>query len=248
MTGIPLLVPDSFRIIAHRGASAYAPENTIAAFSLAKQMGVREVELDVQLSRDGHLLVCHDRVLDRYGHPGRVLAEMTLEELQALDIGAWFSAEFQDERMLTLSELFDCFGPRFIYHVEIKETAPGIEEAVLDAVSTFGLLESVVVTSFDDSILGRIGALAPDLALGWLVREGGVSAANVRRAGALGCLQICPRVGDVDRAGTQAAQRELAEVRVYGVKGRSDAAWAIECGVDGMTIDWPDWLRHRPKA
>ena len=249
MTGIPLLVPGSFRIIAHRGASAYAPENTMAAFDLAERMGVREVELDVQLSKDGHLVVCHDRTLDRYGFPGRSVAESSLEELQALDMGSWFSPFlYGGERLITLRQLISRFGDRLIYHVEIKDSSTGIESAILDVVNRFGDRNRVVVTSFDDSMLERIRALASNLALGWLVREGGLSAANVRRARALGCLQICPRAGDVDQASTQAAQRELAEVRVYGVKKRGDAAWAIKCGVDGMTIDWPDWLKHRPKA
>ena len=85
MTDTPIRVPRGFRIIAHRGASGYAPENTMAAFRLAERMGAREIEFDLQLTKDGHMVVVHDTVLDRYGYPGLRVAEMTLRDLKQLD-------------------------------------------------------------------------------------------------------------------------------------------------------------------
>ena len=94
MTKLPVRVPVGFRIIAHRGASGYAPENTLAAFRLAERMGVTEIELDVQFSKDRQLVICHDPVLDRYGYPGLRVADSTLDELLTLDMGSWFSPYF----------------------------------------------------------------------------------------------------------------------------------------------------------
>ena len=88
---LPLRVPPNFRIIAHRGASAYAPENTLAAFLLAERMGATEIELDVQFSRDRQLAIVHDETFDRYGYPGLRSADLTLPELVSLDMGSWFS-------------------------------------------------------------------------------------------------------------------------------------------------------------
>lgn len=103
---LPITVKRPFRIISHRGASAYAPENTWAAFQLALKMGVIEIELDVQLSSDGEVVICHDLSLERYGHQGYVEA-MSWPELSKLDTGSWFSPFlFHGEKPLRLHDLF----------------------------------------------------------------------------------------------------------------------------------------------
>jgi glycerophosphoryl diester phosphodiesterase len=118
---LPIPVPANFRIIAHRGASAYAPENTHAAFVLTQRMGVSEVELDTQLTVDGKIALCHDSTLERYGHGARVVEQMSWGELAALDLGSWLSPFlFAGERMITLDDLFVTYGDVFTYHVEIK--------------------------------------------------------------------------------------------------------------------------------
>src|SRR4029077_18254279 len=86
----PFPSPQDFRIIAHRGASSYAPENTIAAFDLALQMGVSHLELDVHLTRDDHLVLIHDATVDRTTNATGPVASQTLAALQTLDAGAWF--------------------------------------------------------------------------------------------------------------------------------------------------------------
>src|SRR5690554_4570511 len=122
---LPIPVPPHFRIIAHRGASAYAPENTHAAFSLTKRMGVTEGELDTQLTLDGTIALCHDGTLERYGHGPRVVEQMEWAELAELDMGSWFSPFlFGGERMITLDDLFATYSTDFTYHVEIKGKAP----------------------------------------------------------------------------------------------------------------------------
>src|SRR5262245_46332535 len=97
--GVCPMPPQDFLVIAHRGASSYAPENTLAAFDLALQMGVRHIELDVHLSRDGHLVVIHDDTVDRTTNGSGPVVHYTLAELQALDAGSWFGAAFAGERI-----------------------------------------------------------------------------------------------------------------------------------------------------
>jgi glycerophosphoryl diester phosphodiesterase len=96
---IPIRVPEAFRVIAHRGSSAYAPENSLPAFRLAREMGVGEVELDVQLAIDSVVVLCHDLVLTRYGHGDVVVEEMASDELLALDMGSWFLPALQPSRL-----------------------------------------------------------------------------------------------------------------------------------------------------
>jgi len=241
---VPIRVNNRFRIIAHRGASAYAPENTMAAFLKAEKMAVREVELDVQFSKDRHLVICHDRVLDRYGHSGRILAEMTLHELQTLDMGTWFSPEFCNERMMTLSKLFSQFGSRFTYHVEIKEPASGIERAVLCAIEDAGLERSVIISSFHEQSLAIVKDLSPSTPVAWLVRTNGLTKENISLAVALGCQHICPRASEITAEHVAEAHQILSEVRAFGVKTRDDARRVVETHCDGLTIDNPDWLKH----
>jgi len=243
VSDLPIRVPRGFRIIAHRGASGYAPENTLAAFRLAESMGVREIEFDLQLTRDGEMVVVHDAVLDRYGYPGCRVAEMALADLKRLDMAAWFGDQkYRDERMMTAAELFEAFGRRFTYHAEIKAPSRVLARDLAGCLGRRGLADVAVVTSFDFDSLVAFREFAPDQPVGWLVREGGFTAENVGRAADAGFSQFCPRASDVTEANVTAAKERVREVRAHGIKTRQDAERAVRAGCDGMTINWPDWL------
>ena len=118
---------DPFRVIAHRGASAYAPENTMAAFKKAAEIGAPEVETDVRFTKDGKLLLFHDQTLDRTTNGSGLPSDFTLEELRRLDAGSWMKPDeypdfqwehdFSGERLITLDELLREFGDTLTYHV-----------------------------------------------------------------------------------------------------------------------------------
>jgi len=242
---LPITVSSGFRIIAHRGASAYAPENSLAAFRLAEKMGATEIEFDLQFSKDSQIMVCHDRVLDRYGYPGHRLADLTGQDLKKLDIGSWFSPfHFGGERMITFNELLAEFSKKFTYHAEIKEPAPGLTELVLDTLAAHGSQDQTIVTSFHFDALVEVKVLAPGQRVGWLVREGGLNDENIERAADAGFHQLCPMATETNEDMVQAAQARLAEVRAHSVKGVATMIQAIEAGCTGMTINWPDWLVH----
>ena len=243
----PIVVPEGFRIIAHRGASAYAPENTLAAFRLAREMDATEVETDVQLSADGALVLCHDETLDRYGHGTRVVEEMDSRELLALDMGSWFSPHsFRNERMGTLRTLFETFADEFVYHVEIKGKRDGLQRELARLVDAFGLDARVIVTSFRLSALARMHAEAPRLRLGWLVER--IDLAAAASAG-VPLFQLCPSAATVTPEDVAKAKSLVREVRAWGLSGpparvRELIARVVEAGCDGMTINWPDWVVH----
>ena len=242
---LPVSVPPRFRIIAHRGASGYAPENTLAAFRLAERMGATEVELDVQFSKDRQLVICHDETLARYGYPGLRVAELTLDELLELDMGSWFSPYlYGGERLLTFDRLLAIFRDRFIYHAEIKAPAEGLARAMVDALTAHGLRDRAIFTSFHFDALIEARNLTPDLQVGWLVKAGDFTADNIARAAAAGFFQICPSAMETNREIVAAAHACLAEVRAHSVKGVAEMIQAIEAGCDGLTINWPDWLVH----
>jgi glycerophosphoryl diester phosphodiesterase len=247
---LPIPVPTPFRIIAHRGASAYAPENTLSAFTLAEQIGVLEVELDTQLTTDGVVALCHDLTLARYGHGERMVEEMTWRALAELDMGSWFSPFlYGGEPMLSLEQLFVHFGDRFLYHVELKGRASALPAAVYALIDRFGLAQSCFVTSFAYDALVSMRRESAALRLGWLVEI--VDEEVLARAEAIHLYQLCPCAGDVTAEMVSAARTVVPEVRAWGVNGESVRQQSaeiitlidriVEAGCDGMTINWPDW-------
>ncbi len=252
MTTLPIPVPAHFRIIAHRGASAYVPENTLAAFQLALEMGVTEIETDVRLTRDGVAVLCHDDTLARYGHGSRTVEAMGWAELRALDMGSWFSPHLHhDKRMLTLDALFAEFGNRLTYHVELKGKTPGLAAATHALMTKHELAANCFVTSFMYESLVDMKRVDATLRLGWLVAE--INAETIEQANALDLYQLCPRANGVTKAAVERARAVVSEVRAWGLNGEQTARQAtdvqalihtvLDAGCDGMTINWPDWVQ-----
>lgn len=243
---LPIRVPADFRIIAHRGASAYAPENTAAAFRLAHEMGVQEVELDAQLSTDGEVVLCHDKELTRYGHRPAVVEEMAWTELSRLDMGSWFSPYlYGGERMLRLDDLFAAYGDRFIYHVELKGAAAGLAAAVHERMNRYGLREACIITSFAYEALTAMRKIDATIPMGWLVPR--VDNEVLEQARELGFFQVCPQAAHITAPEVVQARSYVQQVRAWGVAGRRDEVIAhlqriLDAGCDGTTLDWPDWL------
>ncbi len=247
---LPIPVPSHFRIIAHRGASAYAPENTAAAFALAVEMGATEFETDVQLATDGTVVLCHDSDLARYGHGPRLVEEMSGEELLALDMGSWFSPHlFADGRMLTLDELLAAHGDRVTYHLELKGSHPDLPRKMWEIVQRHGLAQSCIVTSFSLDALRAMRTLVPEARLGWLVK--GIDAEACAKAKELELFQLCPQATEITPEQMALGRTVVPEIRAWGVAGSSQQVVklihrVVDLGCDGMTINWPDWVAHQP--
>lgn len=148
------------RVVAHRGASAEAPENTLAAFRAAWALGVEAVELDVRLSRDGAVVVIHDATTARVAGVDRPVAAQTLAELRALDVGAWHGPAFAGERVPTLAEALAIVPPGATLFVELKTTAADAR-AVTEAIRAAAPLApgaQVAWQSFDADALAALAA------------------------------------------------------------------------------------------
>jgi len=162
-------------IFAHRGASAHAPENTLAAFELALTQNADGIELDVKLSSDGHVVVIHDPTVDRTtGAHGRV-KDLSLADLRALDAGSFFSRNFIDEKIPTLEEVFDAVGKRTFINVELKNyNSPRdhLVESVCMLVKKFNLQKRVMFSSFIVSNLSIARGLLPGVPRGLLAEIG----------------------------------------------------------------------------
>jgi glycerophosphoryl diester phosphodiesterase len=239
-SGVPPLSPHDFLIIAHRGASSYAPENTIAAFDLALQMGACHLELDVHLSRDDFLVVLHDDTVDRTTNGSGPVASYTLAALQALDAGAWFGEAFVGARIPTLADVLRRYQGRAHLHIELKGHTAHLPQRTVDLVRTHGTAQRVIFTSFQHIHLQTMRAYAPELPTGWLVGES--SDVVITQAHALGCLQLCPRASLVTPELVQRLHAAGFIVRAWGVANEALMRQVVEAGADGMTVNFPDKL------
>ncbi|MBI4061986.1 MAG: hypothetical protein HY403_11220 [Elusimicrobia bacterium] len=159
-------------VIAHRGASGHAPENTMAAFRRALAMGARAVELDVHQTADHELVVAHDDDLKRCARDKRRVKNMRWSELSRLDVGSWFGGSFAGERMPRLGDVFDILPAGVELHVELKRGSsvyPGIEERVLDLIGGRGAAAHTVISSFDHAALRSVRALDKKARIGYLM-------------------------------------------------------------------------------
>lgn len=154
-------------VIAHRGASGSAPENTMAAFEKAIAFGSDMIELDVQRSKDGHIVVIHDHTLKRTTNGTGEVRQHTLEELQQLDAGSWFGEEFAGERIPTLTQVLDLVRGKCALNIEIKNLPypdPEVEAELVKLLHESGFpLEEVIISSFDHRALVRIEEIEPKL-------------------------------------------------------------------------------------
>ena len=236
--------PSGFLNIAHRGASEYAPENTFAAFDMALDMGVDHVELDVHFSRDGHIVVTHDDTLDRTTDGSGPVAGLTLAELRKLDAGSWFGAEYAGERIRSLAEMFERYKGQMHFHIEIKARAEGLASRVADMVRAYDLISDVTITSFWRPWLDEVREYAPEMATGWLVPLGPVAWDDsiIEQAAALGLNQVCPRADITTPELVSALHERGFVVRCHGVYSEDLMRHVVDCGADGMTINFPDKL------
>lgn len=157
--------------VAHRGASAAAPQNTLAAFRRAVELGADGAELDVHLSADGVAVVIHDFVVDRTTDGTGAVTAKPLAALKELDAGSWFASEYAGERIPTLAEVMEAVGQALLLNIELKSSGRPdgrLAAAVADLVARFGLAERVLISSFEPEELLPVRRLAPHLPLGLL--------------------------------------------------------------------------------
>ncbi len=230
-------------IFAHRGASAHAPENTLAAFELAIAQKADGIELDVKLSADGHVIVIHDPTVDRTtGAHGRV-KDMSLAELRPLDAGSFFSQNFAGEKIPTLEEVFETVGKRIFINVELtnyNSPRDHLVETVCMLVKKFNLQKHVMFSSFFASNLSKAGSYLPEVPRGLLALNG-IAGAWARSFGyAFGRYQaLHPYLADVSPEQVGRVHRLKGRVHVWTVNKAEDMLRLFHWGVDAIFTDDP---------
>jgi glycerophosphoryl diester phosphodiesterase len=226
--------------IAHRGASGRFPENTLRAFGAAIDAGAQMCELDVQLSRDGAVVVIHDETVDRTTDGRGAVRVLTLDELKRLDAGVRYGDDFRGERIPTLEEVFALTDARCELNIEIK--GAGVERKVCDLIVEHRALASAMVSGFDWDALAIVRHLEPRVRVGllgsqWPARL--VGAAFEMRAEA-----INPRSDIVTEDLCIAAHQRNLSVYTWTVDEPDEMRRLIAFGVDGIMTNYPERLRE----
>ena len=229
-------------VIAHRGASGNAPENTMAAFRKAVALGATFIETDLQLSRDARFVAIHDATLNRTTNGQGAVHDMTLAELRKLDAGSWFGSEFAGERIPTLEEILE-FSKKndVVFYLELKPAGSwGGEHALIGALRESGEIPRAVVISFDASIVLSLRKIEPTLMTG-LLYDGQVEK-PIQKAVEIGARQLAVRGDLVSPALLAEARKKDLQVVCWTVNHPAHMRMLIAAGVDGIMSDYPERL------
>ncbi|WP_275465155.1 glycerophosphodiester phosphodiesterase [Streptomyces noursei] len=250
-------------VVGHRGAAAYAPENTLASVDAARRLGITWVENDVQRTKDGELVVLHDTSLARTTNVKKVfpdrspwnVGDFTLREIEKLDAGSWYNAKFKGERVPTLEDYLDEVehnGQRLLMELKNPELYPGIERQALRELHHDGWLNGahvksrLIVQSFNADAIKKVHRLEPAIKTGFL---GNPSVTDLPKYAAY-CDQINPPHTAVTRAYVDAVHalrgphHRRLELYTWTVDDAKAAVSSAGLGVDGVISNKPDVVRE----
>jgi glycerophosphoryl diester phosphodiesterase len=231
---------DGFVVMAHRGASAAAPENTLIAYKKAIEMGADYAELDVRQTKDGAIVLMHDKTVHRTTGVKGFVWDFTLEELRQMEAGSWFGEEFRGEPIPTLEEVIRLVKGRMKLNIEVKisENEPGIAQRVVNIVRSEDFSQNCMITSFDMETVKTFKAIAPDLKTGFIFDKEYRSDVFEGTWDVLSCNHELVNAGFV-----KLAKESGKKIYVWTVNEREEMLRLIGLRVDGIITDMPDLLK-----
>jgi glycerophosphoryl diester phosphodiesterase len=228
--------------IAHRGASGYAPENTLAAYRRAVAQGVTFIETDLHLTRDAHFVALHDETVNRTTNGQGPIQQMTLLEARRLDAGSWFGSEFIGERLPTLPEILD-FAKKHdvVFYLELKSDGFwGGDHALISALRDSGEIPRVIVMAFDASILEGLRKIEPTLMTA-LLYDGTIEN-PLQKALSIGARQIAVKGDLMTPNFLSEAHKKDIQLVCWTINQPAHMRLLAAAGVDGIMSDYPDRL------
>lgn len=230
---------------AHRGASEYAPENTFAAFYLGVEMSADGIETDVRRAKDGVLVLFHDDKLERVTGCAGSVSDYTYDELLKMNFGFYRGGRYKNERIVTLEDFLKYFsGKDLCFAVELKDG--NIEEDTLNHIYKYGCSGKTTVTSFEPDYIKNIRKLDGSIKIGYLTADITEEILDKLEAQRIG--EICPKAVNIGHEKVIMAKDRGFSVRAWGVRNTELMNKALECGVDGMTVNFPNKLAEALKG
>lgn len=230
-------------IFAHRGSSAYAPENTIEAFELALEQGANGIELDAKLSADGNVIVMHDDTVDRTTNGTGQVRALTLPALKQLDAGSKHPPNFKPYQIPTLDEVFEAVGAKIFINVELTNyTSPrdDLPDKVISLIKKHNLETSILLSSYNILALIQARKLLPKIPLGYLTYGGQAEATLKTRLVRFGpLLALHPAESDVTNQLIHTAHQAKCRIHTYTVNQPDRMQQLFSAGIDGIFTDNP---------
>lgn len=230
---------------AHRGSLTEAPENTLPSFQKAIEHGTHALELDVQLTKDKQLIICHDHKLSRFNQDvDGLIKDFTLAEIKQIDIGSSFSDAYKGATLITLEELLAICPDDLILNIEIKNIPiiyAGIERILLDCLKQHNRMHHVIISSFDHVALANVQEIAPDMELGMLFYYRILRAWEYAKQSGLRISSIHPNQVYVDQTFVQECKRLGYKIYPYTVNTEDRYQELVSFGVDGVFSNSP-WV------
>jgi glycerophosphoryl diester phosphodiesterase len=237
-------------LFGHRGYSALAPENTLAAFSLLLEHNIPGAELDVRLSRDGKVVVVHDENLKRVTGLDVRVRDCRASKLGRLDAGSWFGDAFRNEGIPLLDDVFALAGERLYYDIELKwelKESGGLEEAVINRIRSHGMSARCLISSFNPYCVRRVQAIAPELPTAHIYARHREVPLLLRRGQAglvIPSPYMKPRSPQVNRISSFVLRRILgSRILAWTVDNPEEATRLIHLGVGGIISNHPSRIK-----
>lgn len=227
--------------VGHRGAKGHAPENTMASFRMGADMGLDAVETDVQLSKDGEVVLIHDHTVDRTTNGHGLVKDLTLAQLKGLDAGSWYGPGCSGERIPTLEELLGWAKDRVGVAIEIKNGPvryPGIAKKTISLVRRHGMERQVVLISFDHFVLREAKRIAPEIPTGILYVGGLVDAVAAARAAMADAVH--PNWAFVTPELVREVHGEGLAISPWNPNDPGTLRMLSHMGVDSLGTDYPE--------
>jgi glycerophosphoryl diester phosphodiesterase len=237
--------------VAHRGATAYAPENTIAAFDLAVDMKADYIEIDVQRSKDGELVLIHDTTVDRTTDGTGKVGELTFEQLRSLDAGSWKGEQYEGEPIPTFEEILDRYRGKVGILIELKapELYPGIEKQVAEALKERNLdkpqNEKIIIQSFNFESMKATNELLPLVPIGVLTSNRAHTTPEALQEFSTYADWFNPSYGIVTEELVNQVHSLGMKIGSWTVRSQEAADFLFEMKVDAIITDYPDYVDPR---
>jgi len=230
------------KIFAHRGASGYAPENTLTAIKKAIEMKADGIEIDIQLTKDGKIVVMHDWKVDR------TVYDLDFDYIRSLDAGQWFTKDFIGEVVPTLEEVLDILPNDMMLNIEIKDTArkhSNIEEKMLEVLKKYPeKFDNIIVSSFHHDKIRKLQELEPKLKLALLTDSEFIEIEKYLSTNGLNSYSYHPEINLISKEDVEILHKKGIKVFVWTVNKEEDLAYLIKLGVDGVITNYPDIMKE----
>jgi glycerophosphoryl diester phosphodiesterase len=235
-------------VIAHRGFSGIAPENTLVAFQKAIDIGSDMIEFDVSLSKDGIPVVIHDKTINRTTNGKGNVESFTVEELKQFDAGSWYKKEFKEEKIPTLEEVIQVTKGKIMLNIEIKKYSvkrnvklDGIEHKIVQLLEKYNIVNDVLISSFSKLAIQRIKEFNPDISIAYLYRFG-IKSRVIKQFDKLGLYSFNQSKRAFSKKSLKDLHEQEIKLNLYTINQKREMIKFIKLGVNGIITNYPNKL------